>query len=130
MSDNTNLGALAGSMGIEITDEGSALPPTFHMPVAGNTQPYGALHGGATAVLVETAGSVIANRCVRANHHAVGIEVSVSHHRPATAGSVHATVSVAHAGSQLIVCEVVVVDDLGKRVATGRLTCMVVADRH
>ena len=96
------------------------------MPVAGNTQPYGLLHGGASAVLAETLGSYAANAHATDGRAAVGIELNVTHHRSVRSGSVHGTATAVHLGGNLASYEVVVVDDDGRRVATARLTCMLI----
>ena len=49
------MGGLNEKMGIELV-EISAERVVGTMPVAGNTQPYGLLHGGASVVLAETLG--------------------------------------------------------------------------
>ena len=59
------------------------------MPVEGNTQPYGLLHGGASCVLAETLGSVGAALHAGPDRIAMGIEINATHHRSATAGSRH-----------------------------------------
>lgn len=108
-------------MGIEISVVEDQVVGT--MPVEGNTQPYGLLHGGATAVLVETVGSVAA-----AYHGQgklpVGIELSVSHHRSATSGMVTATADPVQLGSTLSSFLIPVLDEQRRRIATGRLTCL------
>lgn len=97
------------------------------MPVEGNTQPYGVLHGGATAALAETVGSLAAAAHAGADRRAMGLELSMSHHRPATEGLVTATATAAHLGRTTAVYEIVVLDPDGRRVSTGRLTCVLVA---
>ena len=79
------MGALAETMRISLFLDGDTLVGT--MPVEGNTQPYGILHGGATAVLVETLGSV-ASALAAPGRLPVGIELSVTHHRSASQGTV------------------------------------------
>ncbi len=56
---NANMGELGTTMGIRITEAGPERVVAT-MPVEGNRQPYGLLHGGASAVLVETLGSIAA----------------------------------------------------------------------
>lgn len=115
------VGALAEKMGIEVDLIDGVV--TARMPVAGNTQPYGLLHGGATAVLVETVGS-IASALAAPGTLPVGIEVSVSHHRSAREGFVSAQGELVHQGKTLASWLVPVLDDQGRRIATGRLTCL------
>ncbi len=115
------MGALAERMGIEVSREGGEV--VGRMPVAGNTQPYGILHGGATAVLIESIGSVAA-ALANPGRFPVGIELSVTHHRSAAAGSVTARTELVHAGRTLVSYVIPVEDDQGRRIATGRLTCL------
>ncbi|WP_402465861.1 PaaI family thioesterase [Isoptericola aurantiacus] len=102
---------------------------TGSMPVAGNTQPAGLLHGGATAALAETLGSVAAQVHAGPDRAAVGIELSITHHRGVREGTVHGTATAVHQGRSTVSYEIVVVDDVGRRVATARLTCMVLEAR-
>lgn len=95
------------------------------MPVAGNTQPYGLLHGGASAVLAETIGSMGAG--INAAPHGripVGIELSCTHHRAARKGRVTAVGVPISSGRTLATWEIVISDDEGNRICTSRLTCM------
>ena len=114
-------GALAETMGIEMVLDGDVVVGT--MPVEGNTQPYGILHGGATAVLVETVGSV-ASAAANPGRFPVGIELSVPHQRSASEGTVTARAEAVHLGRTLATFLVPVTDDQGRRIATGQLTCL------
>lgn len=96
------------------------------MPVEGNTQPYGLLHGGASAVLAETLGSYAAQVHAGAGRAAVGVELSATHHRSARAGTVRGTATALHLGRSLATYQVVVEDADGRRLCTARLTCMLV----
>jgi uncharacterized protein (TIGR00369 family) len=121
-------GTLIERMGIEVI-EASAARVVGIMPVEGNTQPYGLLHGGASVVLAETLGSFGAMLHAGAGRIAVGIEVSASHHRAARDGWVTGTATAVHLGSTTAVYEVVVEDSRSMRVCTARLTCMLMAER-
>jgi uncharacterized protein (TIGR00369 family) len=94
------------------------------MPVAGNAQPHGLLHGGASAALAETLGSLAAAAHAGPGRIAVGIELNVTHHRSAREGLVHGTAEAVHRGRSLATYEVMVRDDSGRLVSTARLTCM------
>jgi len=94
------------------------------MPVAGNTQPYGLLHGGASAALAETLGSLAAAAHAGPGRAAVGIELNATHHRSARDGIVTGTARALHRGRSLATYEVVVEDEDGRRLCTARLTCM------
>lgn len=95
------------------------------IPVKGNTQPAGLLHGGASVVLAETLGSLAAQAHAGPGKHAVGIEVSATHHRGARDGYVTGTASAIHLGRTTASYEIVITDDADKRVCTARLTCMI-----
>ena len=94
------------------------------MPVEGNTQPAGLLHGGASVVLAETLGSIGAALHAGPGGSAVGVEVSASHHAAAREGTVTGTATAVHLGRTLATYEVVVADESGRRLATARLTCV------
>jgi len=116
-------GELAETMGIEIT-EASPERLVARMPVAGNRQPYGLLHGGASVVLAETLGSFGAALHAGPERIAVGVEISATHHRSATSGHVTGTATPISLGRTLATYEIVIVDDEGRRVCTCRLTCL------
>jgi 1,4-dihydroxy-2-naphthoyl-CoA hydrolase len=117
------LGELASSMGITVT-EADSKELRASMPVAGNRQPYGLLHGGASAVLAETLGSVHAAILAPAGRFPVGIELSCSHHRSATEGSVHAISRPVNVGRTLATLAVTIRDDRDRLCCTARLTCL------
>jgi len=122
------VGTLIERMQIEVTELGPHRVIAT-MPVAGNTQPAGLLHGGATAALAETVGSYGALAHAGAGRSAVGLELSVSHHRSARAGYVTAVASALHLGRTLASYEIVVTDEEGRRICTSRLTCMLIDER-
>jgi uncharacterized protein (TIGR00369 family) len=95
------------------------------MPVAGNTQPYGLLHGGATAALAETIGSYGAAMHAGPDQIAVGVDLSITHHRAVADGIVTGAASALHLGRTIAAYEIAVTDESGKRVATARLTCAI-----
>lgn len=115
------VGALAEKMGIVI-DEMSAERAVGRMPVEGNTQPVGILHGGAHVVLAETLGSVAANVHAGAGRLAMGIELNASHSRSAATGWVTGTCTALHLGSTLTTHQVVMTDDRGRLLSTVRIT--------
>jgi uncharacterized protein (TIGR00369 family) len=117
------VGELAETMGIEIT-EASPERLVGRMPVAGNRQPYGLLHGGASVVLAETLGSIAAALHGGPEKAPVGIEISATHHRSATSGHVTGTAAAISLGRTLATYEIVIVDDEGHRTCTARLTCL------
>nr|WP_189178476.1 hotdog fold thioesterase [Microbispora rosea] len=110
-------------MGIEILEAG-AERVVGRMPVEGNTQPYGLLHGGASCVLAETLGSTGAALHAGPGRIAVGIEINATHHRSATSGHVTGVATRVHGGRTLATYAIEITDDEGRAVCTARLTCM------
>jgi len=99
------------------------------MPVEGNRQPYGLLHGGASVVFAETLGSIAASAHAGPGQIPVGIEINATHHRTATAGNVTGLARVISQGKTLVSYEIVIHDDDGGKVCTARLTCMLIDAR-
>jgi 1,4-dihydroxy-2-naphthoyl-CoA hydrolase len=95
------------------------------LPVDGNRQPYGLLHGGANAALAETLGSVAAVLNAPAGKAAVGLELSCTHHRAARVGLVTGVCTPLHVGRTTSTFETVITDEDGKRTCTARLTCLI-----
>jgi uncharacterized protein (TIGR00369 family) len=118
--DNTTL---AGRMGIRIL-EASAERVVATMPVEGNTQPYGILHGGASCVLAESIGSLGAALQAGPGRFTVGIEINATHHRSATSGLVTGVATLAHGGRTMSTFDIVITDEQEKRVCTARLSCL------
>ncbi|WP_420114356.1 hotdog fold thioesterase [Pseudactinotalea sp.] len=118
-------GTLLERMGIEIT-EASAQRTAGTMPVAGNIQPAGLLHGGASVVLAESLGSIAATLHAGPGRHAVGIEVGATHHRAVRDGVVSGVATPLHLGRSVASYEIVLTDERERRVCTARLTCMLV----
>jgi 1,4-dihydroxy-2-naphthoyl-CoA hydrolase len=117
-------GDLENQIGLEVT-ESAPRRVVGSLPVAGNTQPFGVLHGGASCVLAETLASVGACMHFGADGAgAVGIEISATHHRPASSGRVHGVATAVHLGRSVATYEVVITDDAGKRICTARMTCL------
>ncbi len=122
----SNMGALSERMGIELV-EASAERVVATMPVEGNTQPYGLLHGGASVVLAETLGSVGSAIHGHPDRISVGVDINATHHRAARSGTVTGVATPIHLGRTMTTYEVVVADEDGKRVCTARITCTLVA---
>lgn len=101
------------------------------MPVDARTrQPYGLLHGGASAVLAETLGSSAGNLCIDpATQMCVGLEINANHLRAATRGRVTGTARAVHVGRSTQVWDIAIEDEAGRRVCVSRLTLAVVARR-
>jgi uncharacterized protein (TIGR00369 family) len=116
--------ALVNRMGIKIL-EASARRVVGTMPVAGNTQPYGLLHGGASCVLAETLGSLGSALHAGPDRVTVGIEISATHHRGAAGGEVTGVATLLHGGATMTTYEIVITDELGRRICTSRLSCLI-----
>lgn len=115
-------GELAERMGLVITRyDPDAVVAT--MPVEGNRQPFGLLHGGANGVLAESVGSMHAALLGR-GRPGVGIELSCSHLRPAVAGLVTATSTPISVGRTLATFAITITDDRGRDTCAARLTCL------
>ena len=99
------------------------------MPVAGNEQPYGLLHGGATCTLAETIGSMAGALAAGPGRQVVGIELNVSYLRAATDGSVVAVCTPIRTGRTLSTFQIQVTDEQGRPTATARLTTMTLPER-
>lgn len=114
---------LTDRMGIEITSwEPDRVVGT--MPVAGNRQPLGLLHGGANAVLAETLGSTAAALHSLPERVPVGLELACTHHRAATAGVATGVATPLSVGRTISTFEIVISDEEGRRTCTARLTCV------
>lgn len=126
----TKLGdnAMPGLLGIEFVDCGDDWI-CARMPVDHRThQPFGRLHGGASVVLAETAGSVAASFCVnRETHVAVGMEINANHIRPAYSGWVYGTARPENLGRTTQIWSIRIEDEAGKLVCISRLTVAVIA---
>lgn len=117
-------GTLIERLGIEIT-EVSAARAVGSMPIDGNTQPYGLLHGGATAALAETLGSLAAMVHASPDGIAVGVDLNITHHRAARAGVVTGVATQIYAGRTVATYAIEIAGEDGKRVSTARLTCAI-----
>jgi len=110
-------------MGIEISELG-AERVVGTMPVAGNTQPYGLLHGGASAVLAETLGSLGAMAHGHPDLIAVGVDLNITHVRAVTSGTVTGIAVPVRLGRTVATYQIDITDDAGNVTATARLTCV------
>jgi 1,4-dihydroxy-2-naphthoyl-CoA hydrolase len=114
---------LAEKMGIEIVSR-SLEEVVGRMPVAGNRQPYGLMHGGASGVLAETLGSTLSALHALPERFPVGLELACTHHRAATDGWVTGVARPLHVGRSTSTTEIVLTDDQGRRICTAKLTCL------
>lgn len=120
--------ALDQKMGIEI-QEASPQRLVATMPVAGNTQPVGLLHGGANVVLAESLGSIGTQLHAGPTRRIVGVDVSATHHKSATSGVVTAVATAISLGKTMCCYEIVITNEAGERTCTARITCLILAER-
>lgn len=124
----TGGGALCRKMGIDFLE----LSPEYSvatMPVEGNTQVIGLLHGGAHVVLGESLGSISSALHAGAGRYAVGIEINATHSASVTSGVVTGTCRALVLGRTLCTHEIVVTDENGRRLSTVRMTNMLRDER-
>ena len=112
-------------LGVDIT-ELSAERAVGSMPVEGNEQPFGLLHGGASGVLIETLASMCAMAYGYPERAGVGVDLNVTHVRAARSGRVTGTATAIHLGGRVASYAVEIVDDEGRTTAVGRLTCQMI----
>jgi 1,4-dihydroxy-2-naphthoyl-CoA hydrolase len=117
-------GQLSNKLGIEFV-EFSARRLVATMPVDGNLQPAGLLHGGASVALAETLGSVGAALHAGPDKLVVGVDINATHHRAAVSGRVTGTATALHLGRGTATYEVVITDEDERRVCTSRITCLI-----
>ena len=121
-------GELDKKMGIEII-EASPERLVATMPVEGNTQPLGLLHGGANVVLAESLGSIGTQLHAGPHRRIVGVDINATHHKSATSGFVTGTASAVTLGKTLCCYNVEITNDKGERTCTARITCLILAER-
>ena len=120
--------ALDKKMGIEII-EASPERLVATMPVEGNTQPIGLLHGGANVVLAESLGSIGTQLHAGADRKIVGVDINATHHKSATSGIVTAVATAISLGKTLCSYNVEIKNDKGERTCTARITCLILNQR-
>ena len=121
-------GALDQRMGIVIT-EADIGRVVGTMPVEGNTQPLGLLHGGANVVLAESLGSIGTSLYAGPTRKIVGVDINATHHKSATGGIVTGVATAISLGKTLCSWEIVISNDKGERTCTARITCLILAER-
>jgi uncharacterized protein (TIGR00369 family) len=121
-------GALDKKMGIEVI-EASLTRLVATMPVDGNTQPMGILHGGASVVLAESLGSIGTQLHAGENSMIVGIDINATHHKAASSGVVTGVATAASIGKTLCCWDIAITNENGDRTCTARITCMILAER-
>ena len=121
-------GELDSKMGIEII-EASPQRLVGTMPVVGNRQPMGLLHGGANVVLAESLGSVGTQLHAGPNRRIVGVDINATHHKSATKGIVTGVATAVSLGKTMCCYDIVITNDEGQRTCTARITCLILAER-
>jgi len=118
---------LSHHLHIEFTDVGPD-HLTARMPVgAFNQQPMGSIHGGATAALAETVGSVAGNYCVdQSTSMCLGMELNINHIRPIATGWVEATAKPLHLGKTTQIWDIKIYSHEKKLIAASRLTTAII----
>ena len=121
-------GALDQKLGIKIIE---AAPGRVigTMPVEGNTQPMGLLHGGANVVLAESLGSIGTSLHAGPTRKIVGVDINATHHKSATTGLVTGVATAISLGKTLCSWEIVITNEAGERTCTARITCLILAER-
>ena len=119
--------ALDKKMGIKILE---ATPQRLvgTMPVEGNTQPLGYLHGGANVVLAESLGSIGTRLHAGPTKKIVGIDINATHHKSATSGIVSAVATAISLGLTLCSYNIEISNEQGQRTCTARITCLILND--
>jgi 1,4-dihydroxy-2-naphthoyl-CoA hydrolase len=126
--DERGSGDLGKKMGIHMV-EASPQRLVATMPVEGNTQPLGLLHGGANVVLAESLGSIGTQLHAGPHRRVVGVDINATHHRSATEGIVTAVATAISLGKTMCSYEIVITNDQGQRTCTARISCLILAER-
>ena len=121
-------GALDKKMGIEIL-EASPTRLVGRMPVEGNTQPIGLLHGGANVVLAESLGSIGTQLHAGPDRKIVGVDINATHHKSAMSGFVTGVATAVSLGKTMCSYEIEITNEAGMRTCTARITCLILAER-
>ena len=127
MIHDRNIGALDHKMGIEII-EASPERIVGTMPVEGNTQAFGLLHGGANVVLAELLGSLGAWLHAGGQKRTVGVDINATHHKSARSGIVTGVATPVSRGRTLACYEIVITNEAGERTCTARITSLILSD--
>lgn len=117
---------LMETLGIEYTEIGKDFI-CAKMPVDKRThQPLGILHGGASASLIETLGSIGSYVLINPKtHFAAGLELNINHIKSVKTGFVYGKAKIVHQGRKTHIWQVDITNEDEKLVATGRLTMFV-----
>ncbi len=119
------LGELDVKMGVRILEQ-SAERVVATMPVEGNRQSFGLLHGGASVAFAEALGSWAAVIHAGPGRSAVGVDINATHHRSARSGVVTGVATAIRLGRTIASHEVIVSDEDGNRLCTARITNLII----
>ena len=119
------LGELDVKMGVRILEQ-SAERVVATMPVEGNRQSFGLLHGGASVAFAEALGSWAAVIHAGPGRSAVGVDITATHHRSARSGLVTGVATAIRLGRTIASHEIVVSDEEGNRLCTARITNLII----
>jgi uncharacterized protein (TIGR00369 family) len=119
------LGELDVKLGVEILEQ-SAERVVARMPVEGNRQSFGLLHGGASVAFAEALGSWAAVIHAGPGRSAVGLDINATHHRSARSGMVTGVAEAISLGRRVTSHAVTVTDDEGRLLCTARITNLIV----
>jgi len=122
------ISTLDQKMGIQIV-EASPTRVVGTMPVEGNTQVLGLLHGGANVVLAESLGSIGTALHAGLDRRIVGVDINATHHKSAVKGIVTGVATPVSLGKTICTYEIVITNDDGDRTCTARITCLILAKR-
>ena len=125
---NRGFGNLDKKMGIEII-EASPLKMVGKMPVEGNQQAIGLLHGGANVVLAESLGSIGTALFAGSEKRIVGIEVNASHHKAALSGFVMGVATPVSLGKTLCSYQIEITNEKGETTCSAKLTCLILNNK-
>lgn len=118
--------SIVGHLGIKFVEIGKDFIKAT-MPVDARTiQPLGILHGGASAVLAETLGSMASHLTLDDNHYSVGLEIKANHIKSAKNGIVIGTVWPVHLGKTTQIWDISIKNEQGKKICLSRLTLVVI----
>jgi 1,4-dihydroxy-2-naphthoyl-CoA hydrolase len=123
------LGELDVKMGVTVLEQ-SAERVVATMPVEGNRQSFGLLHGGASVAFAEALGSWAAVIHAGPGRTAVGVDINATHHASATSGIVTGVATAIRLGRTMTSHEIVVTDEEGRRLCTARLTNLILDTPH
>ncbi|MDO5700344.1 MAG: hotdog fold thioesterase [Bowdeniella nasicola] len=123
-ADTNDLGDLAARLGMRVRPDEGGSYSSLEMPVSGNTQPFGLLHGGASAALAETAASLAARHDYPDSQPA-GLTLTIRHLAAVRSGTVTASVRALSRAADHAVYEVCVRSEAGTLVALAELVCLV-----